>query len=151
METKTKSKIFFSLKILIPIIVVFTLFLSGINAGVITFEKPKDKITGKITATLTIDFNDGEKFSQVITVENSTVLDLLREAERYGDISIEANYNEQYQSYSVDSITYTGKEYKSGDAGYYWIFNINDEFAMNSADKIYVENNDLIEWKFEKF
>ena len=147
----TKSKIFFALKILIPIIVVFALFLSGITAGLITFEKPKDKITGKITATLTIDFNDGEKFSQVITVENSTVLDLLLETEKYANIIIEANYNEQYQSYSVDSITYNGKEYASGDDGHWWIFNINNEFAINSADKTYVENNDLIEWKFEKF
>ena len=151
METKTKNKIFYSLKILIPIIVVFALFLSGMSAGLITFEKPKNKITGKITATLTIDFNDGKNFSQVITVENSTVLESLLEAEKYVDITIEANYYEQYQSYSVDSITYNGKEYKSGDAGCYWIFNINNEFAMNSADKIYVENNDLIEWKFEKF
>ena len=151
MEINTKNKILYSLKILIPIIVVITLFLSGISLGVITFEKPKDKITGKITATLMIEFNDGKNFTQTIIVENSTVLDLLKESEKYGDITIEASYNDQYQSYSVDSIIYSGKEYKSGDGGYYWTFNINNEFAMNSADKIYVENNDLIEWKFEKF
>jgi hypothetical protein len=151
MDKKIKSNVFFSLKFLIPILILIGLLLSGISAGIITFEKPLEKITGKITAELKIDFNDGKNFSQSITIENSTVLSLLLEAEKFEDIAIDANYYEQYQSYLVDSITYMGKTYKSGDQGHWWIFKVNNEFAIESADKIYVSDNDLIEWKFEGF
>ena len=151
MDKKTKSNIIFASKFLIPSIIVIVLLLSGIGAGVITFEKPIEKITGKITAKLIIEFNDGKNFTKVITVETSTVLNFLLEAVKYPDITIDANYYEQYQSYLVDSITYEAHTYKSGDEGRWWIFKINNEFAMESADKIYVENNDIIKWIYEGF
>jgi hypothetical protein len=144
-----KSMISFSLKLLIPIIIVIVLFLSGINAGVITFEKEKI-ITGEITATLKIDFGDGNFFSDTITLDNSTVYDFLLEVEKKGEISIETTYWESFDSYTVDSITYNGKKYES-DLSSYWAFYVNDIAGMEGADKVYLENNDIIEWKLETF
>ncbi len=147
---KIKSiNLIFALKILIPIIVIIVLFLGGINAGIITFEKHKI-ITGEITTTITINFGDGTIYTDVFTLDNSTVFDFLLKVEQNGDIKIETTYWEQFGSYSVDSITYQEKKYET-DSNSYWAFYINGQLGMEGADKIYVENNDLIEWKFEKF
>jgi hypothetical protein len=149
MIEKKKSMIIFSLKLLIPIIIVIVLFLGGINAGVITFEKEKTN-TGEITATLKIDFGDGNFFSDTITLDNSTVYDFLLEVEKKGEISIETTYWESFDSYTVGSITYNGKKYES-DMSRYWAFYVNNNAGMEGADKVYLEDNDIIEWKLETF
>jgi len=148
MKEKKSSKIIFILKILIPLIVIIFLFLGGINAGVITFEKQKT-ITGEITATIKIDFADGTIYQNVLHLTNATVFDFLLKVEKIGDIKIETS--EESGSYEIKSITYQGKKYVHGEAGYWWLFYVNEQFAMDSADKTYVNNNDLIEWKYEKF
>ena len=151
MNQKTKNNIIYVSKILIPIIVVIGLFLGGVSAGIITFEQPNRIVnTGKVTATIVIDFNDGSSYSNVLTVDNSTVFDFLLEIEKIGDINIETTYWESFGSYSVDSITYQGKKYE-GDMSHYWAFYVNGQLSMEGADKIYVQDNDLIEWKFETF
>jgi hypothetical protein len=149
MNQKNKSMILFALKILIPIIVVIGLFLGGINAGVITFEKQKI-ITGTITSTIIIDFGDGSQYSNEFTMDNSTVFDFLLRVEHEGIISIETTYWEQFGSYTVDSITYQGTKYES-DANSYWAFYVNGQPGMEGADKVFVANNDIIEWRLEKF
>jgi hypothetical protein len=150
MDQKTKGNIIYASKILILIIIVIGLFLGGINAGIITFEPPKAVSYGKITATLVINFGDGTTYSNVITLENSTVFEFLLEAEKTGDISIETTYWESFGGYSIDSITYKGKKYEA-DHSTYWAYYVNGQPAMEGADKIFVQNDDLIEWKFEPF
>lgn len=147
MIEKKNSMIIFSLKLLIPIIIVIVLFLGGINAGIITFEKEKT-ITGEITATLKIDFGDGNIYSDTITLDNSTVYDFLLEVEKKGEISIETSYWESFDSHTVDSITYNGKKYES-DMSSFWAFYVNDIAGIEGADKVFLENNDIIEWKLE--
>jgi len=148
MDKNKRSMIIFALKILIPIIVVIILFLGGINAGVITFEKEKIK-TGDITATIKIDFADGTIYQNVLPLKNATVFDFLLEIEKIGDIEIKTNV--ESGGYEINSINYNGKKYVHGQDGYWWLFYVNEQFAMDSADKTYVKNNDLIEWKYEKF
>ena len=139
----------FSLKLLIPIIIIIGLFLGGINAGVITFEK-EEILSGKITATIKIDFGDGNLFSDIFTLDNSTVYDFLLKVEKEGEISIETTYWESFDGYTVDSISYNGKKYES-DMSSFWAFYINGQLGMEGADKVYLNDNDIIEWKLDTF
>jgi hypothetical protein len=151
MKSETKSNLNYALKFLIPIMIVVGLFLGGVSAGIITFENPNKKlITGEATATIEIDFRDGTTYSKAMTLDNSTVFDFLLELEKAGDISIETTYWESFGGYSVDSITYQGNKYE-GDANHYWAFYVNGVSAMEGADKIYVNNNDVIKWEFVQF
>ena len=89
MKQKKNKNIIYALKIFVPIIIVIGLFLGGISAGIITFEPPEKKVTtGGVTATIEIDFGDGIIYSNVLTIENSTVFDFLLEFENMGDIGI---------------------------------------------------------------
>jgi len=152
MNQKTKGNLIYASKILIPLIIIIGLFLGGISAGIITFEPPKVISYGEVTATLVIDFGDGTTYSNVLTVDNSTVFDFLLEADKKGDITVKTTYSEQMGGYEIESITYQGSEYVHGkDYRWWWLFYINGQFATDSADKVYVQNDDLIEWKFESF
>jgi hypothetical protein len=144
-----KNNIIFALKLFIPIVFVISLFIVGINAGVINFEKEKI-ITGEITASIKINFGDGVTYSEIFKLDNSTVYDLLLRLEQNSDIILETTYWEQFNSYIVDSITYINKKYES-DSNSYWAFYVNGSPAMEGANKIFVQNNDIIEWKFEHF
>jgi hypothetical protein len=150
MDQKTKGSIIYALKFLIPIIVVVGLFLGGVSAGIINFEPPKIINTGEVTATIVIDFGDGTTYSDILTLDNSTGFDILLEVEKKGAISIETTFWEQFGGYSVDSITYQGTKYEA-NLNYYWAFYVNGEASIEGADKVYVNNDDLIEWKFEEF
>lgn len=150
MNQKTKSDVIYVSKILIPIIIVIGLFLGGVSTGIITFEPPKIISQGEVTATITIDFGDGISYSNALTLTEPTIFDFLLEAEKNGDINVENTYWESFGGYSVDSISYQGVEYKA-EGSYYWGFYINGQPGDKGADKIYVQNYDLIEWKFEKF
>jgi hypothetical protein len=145
MIEKNRSMILSSLKLLIPIIIVIGLFLGGINAGVITFEKERI-ISGKITATIKIDFGDGNVYLDIFNLDNSTVYDFLLEVEKQGEISIKSEYWESFDSYTIDSIIYNGKKYES-DMSSYWAFYVNGLPGMEGADKVYLKDNDIIEWK----
>ena len=151
MEIDTKNNIFYGLKILIPIIIVIGLFLGGVNAGIITFDQPETNINiGLITVTLEVDFRDGTIYSDDLTLENITGFDLLLELEEKDIIEIETTYWESFGGYSVDSITYQGKKYE-GDISHYWAFYVNGEPSMEGADKVYVNDNDIITWTYESF
>ncbi len=148
MNEKIKSNIIFSSKIIVPVAIIIALFLSGIGVGIITFEPPST-ITGEITAKIVIDFGDGTIYTNILIMDNSTVFHFLLEVEKIGDIIVETH--EESGSYEIESITYQGKKYTHGEDGHWWLFYVNEQFALDSADKVYVNNNDLIEWKYEKF
>lgn len=151
MNLDTKNNILYASKILIPILIVIGLFLGGVSGGIITFEPPNKMVnTGEISANIVIDFGDGVTYSNVLTLVNSTVFNFLLKIEKIEDISIETTYWESFGSYSIDSITYQGDKYEA-NFNTYWALYINGLAAMEGADKIYVHNDDLIEWKFEKF
>jgi len=152
MEEQTKGSLIFMLKLLIPLIIVISLFIGGISTGIITFEPPKKIDNEKqINATIIVDFGDGKTYLKAISIYNSTVLDFLLEVKKFEDINVETSYNEQIGGFEIRSITYQEKKYVHGEDGYWWLFYINDQFATAGADKIYVNNNDIIKWKYEKF
>jgi hypothetical protein len=142
----------FKLKLVIPLIIIISLFIGGVSTGVITFELPNKTTNDKqINATIIIDFGDGKTYSKDMKIYNLTVFDFLLEVQKIGDINLESSYNEQMGGFEIKSITYDGKKYTHGDNSYWWLFYINDQFASDSADKIFVSNNDVIKWKYEKF
>ena len=146
-----KEKIFFTLKLSIPIFFVLLILTAGITTGIITFEKPIQKTTKDlINVELTISFSENKYFYQEYEVEQITVLGLLLKTEQNNDIKIKKTYWEQYDSYIIDSISIEDIEYRS-DSNHYWGFYINGEVATQGADQIYIKNNDLIEWKYESF
>jgi len=152
MENKNKERLIFTLKFLIPLLIVISLFIGGITAGIITFEKPNKIADNKqINATIIIDFRDGKIYSKDMIINNLTIFDFLLEVQKIGDIQVEKFYNEQIGGYEIKSISYQEKKYIHGEEGYWWLFYINDQFATTGADKIYVNNNDVIKWKHEKF
>ncbi len=145
------SKISNMLKLLIPLIIVILLFFGGVTTGIITFEKPKEKMEfGKVTATILIDFGNDKKYSEKLTLENSTGLEILYQLEKKGIILIETTYWESMDGYSVDSITFQDKKYES-DTSHYWAFYVNGEASMKGGDKVFVKNNDEIEWRYVSF
>ena len=151
MEQK-KGSLIFALKIIIPLLLVISLFIGGISTGIITFELPKNNIKAEpINATIIIDFGNGITYSKDMIINNLTVFNFLIEVQKIGAISVETYYNEQIGGYEIKSITYLEKKYTHGEDGYWWLFYINDQFATTGADKIYVNNNDSIKWKYEKF
>ena len=147
-----KDSLIFALKLIIPLLIVISLFIGGVITGVITFEQPK-KILNKetINATIIIDFGDGKTYSKDMIINNSTIFDFLLEVQKIGDITLETSYNEQMGGFEIKSITYQEKKYIHGEEGCWWFFYINDQFATAGADKIYMNNNDTIKWKYEKF
>ena len=147
MPLNSSQKTLFSLKILVPMIFVIILFIAGISAGVITFKPAEKSIKGEVTATVELDFGDGSSFSKTITLVNATVYDFINNLK---EVELKSTYWEQFDSYIIDSIEYQGKKYES-DTSHYWSFYVNGQMAMEGANKIYVNNNDLIEWKYESF
>lgn len=149
METKLKNHIIYTMKFIIPILIVLGLFIVGISIGFISFDKP-ETTTGTISATIKIDFNDGIDYTKTMTMINSTAYDFLMKIDGTDDILVKTTYWEQYDSYFIDSITYKEKKYE-GDMNNYWALYINGQPAVEGSNKIYVENGDIIEFKFEKF
>jgi len=146
-----KEKLTISLSILTPLLIIIILFFAGISTGIITFKSPKlIKNQGEANVQIIIDFNDGIIYSDNVSIENATVLDLLLKTAENTGMKIEKTYWKQFDSYTIDSITYNGKKY-GGGTNSYWALYVNNAAALEGADKILVKNNDTIKWKYEKF
>ncbi len=158
MKQRKKDNLIFTLKLLIPLIIVISLFIGGVSTGIITFEKPEDDIKIQNNqnnksvelAIIKIYFNDNSVVIFNFTTMNISVYDYLLKASEIGNFTIESTYWEQYDSYVIDSITYNGVKYEA-DSSNYWAYYYNGNYATVSADKQIVKNNDIIEWKYEKF
>ena len=146
------------LSIIIPVVVIIILFAAAVNVGIISIGS-EEKIIYKnigssalghesegITATVIIDFGDGNILTNNIVSKNITAYGLLLDAAKIENIDVKATYYGQYDSIFVDSIS----SYSGGDDNRYWIYYVNSESGMVGADKYIIKNNDIIEWKFEK-
>ena len=133
------------LKITIPLIIVVILFISAVSFGVITIGSKKELDT-EVTATVYIDFGDGEILPFEITTVNATAYGFLLEAANLADFAVKTTYYGEYDSIFVDSIG----SYVGGEDDRYWQYYINGEYAVLGADKIILKNGDILEWRFEK-
>jgi len=107
-----------------------------------------------VTATVVIDFGNGTilRFEN-LTMENATAYDFTLEAANQGGFSIEVETKYQEEmGILIESIagvehgTYIG----TGDEeSRWWQYYVNDELGPVAADKLMVNNSDVIEWRFE--
>jgi len=134
------------LSILIPIIIVIIVFSGAINLGIITFDEPENELK-EASVNVIIQYANGQINSYSFTTENSTVLGCLIMASEIGEFNIKSTYYEEYDSTLIEEIN----NVKNGEDDKYWQFYLNGEYPPIGADKCYVENGDLIEWKFEGF
>jgi hypothetical protein len=149
METESKNHIIYAMKFVIPILIVLGLIFVGISKGVITFNKI-ETTTGTIKAIIKIDFNDGAVYEKTMIMVNSTAYDFLMRIDETNDVKVNTSYWEQYDSYFIDSITFKDKKYES-NMNSYWALYINGQPATEGPNNVYAENDDIIEYKYEKF
>lgn len=141
------NKIKNSLKIIIPLVIIIALFAGAVTVGIITFEPPQQSSDTEITVTVILDFGDGKISSFNVTTKNATVYGCLIESANMGDFIINDEYNEQFDAMEIKSID----SYTAGQDNKYWIYYLNGEYANVAADKQFVKNNDVIEWKYKGF
>ena len=115
--------------------------LFGIVTEPTTEEKNKlvNNISLKITSPdWTFDYLN-------IDTNNATVADFLFECAEIHGFEVESQYFSGYNSYYITSIN----GIKEGIDGRYWQYYVNGEYADVGCSKYVLNDNDLVEWKFE--
>ena len=98
----------------------------------------------KKEVSLIIDYGEGEVDSfQSDFKEGMTAFDLLKEKTEESGLALEA------ETYDIGVLIKTigGKE--NGQGGKYWLYYINEEMPMVSADKQELKPEDKVEFRFE--
>jgi hypothetical protein len=80
-----------------------------------------------------------------IDTNNATVADFLFECAEIHDFEVEFRYFSGYDSYYITSIN----GIKEGTDGRYWQYYVNGEFSDVGCSKYVLNNDYLVEWKFE--
>jgi len=127
------------------LMIMLTIILFATSSGCI--DQESNSINEKVTATVKIDFGNETIKTYEITIKNNTVCDFLLEAAKKAELEVKSTYYGLYDSMFIDSIG----NVENGQDNKYWIYYINGESGTIGSDKQKVENNDLIEWKFEAF
>lgn len=119
-------------------------FSASIAYYVIEIEESGEKDVN-VNTRLIIDFGNETRWDYNLTLnsKDATVLNALYEASKLGNFSIKTTYWPSYDSYFVDSIA------NAGGNGKYWIYYVNGEMGNVGADKKFVKEGDLIEWRLE--
>lgn len=133
------------LMILIPIAIILVAGLGLINAGIITTEK-SDLSSDQITVKLRLNYGTGDVDEYTIKTSNATVYSVLMNAAEKNDFEVESTYYEEFDSYLIESINSV-----EGSADMFWQYYLNGEMGMAGANSQFVQDNDIIEWKYEKF
>jgi len=97
------------------------------------------------TAVLVI--NDGEKTPQEFVMnfsEKTTAFDLLKTKVE------ELGLNLETKTYDIGIMIETIGDKINGQDGKYWLYHVNNEMPMVSADKMIIKSGDKVEFKFEK-
>ena len=66
------------------------------------------------------------------------------------DMSRQYDFEVQTQTFDLGVYVDAIGEYSSGQNNRYWMYYMNNEFALESADNTVVQSDDLIEFKFEE-
>ena len=132
----------------------------GIPVAVVTLLLAMVSLTGCISASVDRDAsaeivkNVSIRISSLewniayvnVTTTNVSVADLLFEcAERY-NFSVNANFWQGYNSLFVEAIN----DIENGEDGRYWQYYVNDRFADVGCSNYFLEDNDVVEWRFEQ-
>ena len=129
------------------IIIVITGWLLFSN----TFGQPKIEENNiiqeavKKEAVLVIDYGEGSPNSfDVQFEEGATAFDLLKNKAEESNIVLET------KSYDIGVMIEKINDKKNGQDEKYWLYYVNGETPMVSADKLEIKAGDKIEFKFEK-
>jgi len=130
--------------VLISIALIIVVGLGLINAGIITTETPELN-SEQIHATLIINYGNDNIDEYTVEITSATVYSLLIKASEENNFDVGAEYYEQFDSHLIESINSV-----KGEGNMYWQYYINGELGMLGADAELVEDNDVIEWKYEE-
>ena len=126
-------------------LILFGTGISLVNMGVISNNPPKI-FSNEITATLIINYGNNNTDIYNIQTENATVFSILMEASKLYNFTVGVNYYDQYQSHYVYSINSVDE----GENNRFWQYYLNGDYGIVGADLQPVENNDIIEWKYQE-
>jgi len=62
------------------------------------------------------------------------------------DFEFESTYYKEFDSYLIESINSV-----EGSGDMFWQYYLNGEMGMIGANSQFVQDNDIIEWKYEEF
>jgi len=91
--------------------------------------------------------NDGEKEQMILTVDftkGMTVFDLLKNGTE------ELGLNLKTKTYDIGIMVEAIGDKENGQDNKYWLYYVNGEMPMVSADKMILKAGDKVEFKFEK-
>ena len=144
-----------SLKIAIPIIfLVIGIFLgqdvANLSKIVNTSSEFNQQIQEEeIVVSLMLDYGDGRVTvdSSVVLSEDRSVFDLLQSVTKNNEL--EFSYNDQFKDMGifVESINNVKNDISNDAWWHYWV---NNKYGNIAADKLQLQNGDVVEWKFIK-
>ncbi|MFH1968231.1 MAG: DUF4430 domain-containing protein [bacterium] len=140
-----KKSIFILIGVAIIVVVGGWLMLSN-NFGQPVL-KETDSYQEQAEKEVSLTINDGEKEPQVLKVEfygGMTAFDLLKNK------SEELGFNLKTKTYDIGIMVEGIGEKEGGEDGKYWMYYVNGELPMISADKNELKPGDQVEFKFEK-
>jgi len=93
-----------------------------------------------------IDYGNGTSITNgsVYMFRSANALDALRAV-----VKVNATYWEAYQSFFVNAINNVFNNEKGNNL--WWVFSVNGEHALVSADQYKLDNGDQIEWTYQKY
>ena len=98
-----------------------------------------------IQVSVIIDYKNGTSTTdgEVYLFTDANVLDALRAVAK-----VNATYWEAFQSFMVDGVNDLFNDFGQNR---FWVFAVNGEHALVSADQYMLEDGDQIEWTYEQY
>jgi hypothetical protein len=98
-----------------------------------------------VQVSVIIDYGNGTSTtdSDVYLFTDANVLDALRAV-----ANVNATYWEAYKSFFVDGINDVFNDFAQSR---FWVFSVNGEHALVSADQYILEDGDEVEWTYEHY
>ena len=139
------------MKIISKIIIITAVFLVGLYIGQQYIAAPEvlsDQLEdNKAMVSLMLDFGNGEimVFNDLLTKEKTSVFDILEKQ------ATENNLELKYKDYGgglgvmVESINGI---VNNAEPDHFWQYWVNNSYAKVGASNYYLENGDVIEWKY---
>jgi Domain of unknown function (DUF4430) len=103
-----------------------------------------------ISLTVKINYGNGTVLEKTIITQNFTALGALEEMVGYENLDI-TDYDWGVLINGINNIT-TGSIVSGIDdtSNYYWMWYVNDDFAMVGASQYVLQDGDVMEWSFEE-
>lgn len=130
---------------MMPIIMVAIVILAAVG-GIFTYNEFLKPEPYSVIASIVVDFGNGTVLSDDVGFSNNTPLGMLREFVGVDNVvATEAGYIVTIIGVTtVDDVA--GLE---GTEARYWMYYVNGEMPMESAALLVIEDNDLVEFRFE--